>query len=223
MHAFHSTPLQLKSSQVEQSNSGEFTGYASTFGGEPDSYRDIIAPGAFRDTLIRHQQAGTRPALLWQHDMKAPIGYWLSLQEDQHGLLVSGKLTMEVEKARESHALMKDGALAMSIGFYINEAEAMDGGLRLLKSVDLLEISLVAIPANPRARITEVKALDPNNPREFERRVREALGLSAREAKRLMSGGWSALVRDERGDNSEELALIASKLEAITKSLRTHV
>lgn len=221
MHAFHSAPLQLKFNQVEQTQSGEFTGYASTFGGEPDSYRDIIAPGAFKESLARHQLARTKPAMLWQHDMKAPIGYWDSLQEDQYGLLVSGKLTLGVAKAQESYALMKDGALAMSIGFLIEEAESLPDGLRLLKRIDLLEISLVAIPANPRARITEVKALDPNNPREFERRVREALGLSAREAKRLMSGGWSALVRDERGDNSEELAVIARKLEAITKSLRT--
>ena len=220
MHAFHSAPIQLKFSPVEQSGTGEFTGYASTFGGEPDSYRDVIAPGAFAESLERHRLGGTRPAMLWQHDMKAPVGIWTDLHEDQHGLRVSGRLTLAVEKAKESYALMKDGALAMSIGFFINEAEPVADGLRLLKSVELLEISLVAIPANPRAVITEVKTLDPNNPREFERRVREALGLSAREAKRLMSGGWSALVRDERSDDSEELAIIASRLEAITKSLR---
>ncbi len=220
MYAFHSTPLHLKFAQPENQRIGEFIGYASTFGGEPDSYRDIIAPGAFQESLSRHQAAGTRPAMLWQHDMQAPIGGWQSLKEDEHGLLVSGKLTLEVEKAKESYALMKDGALAMSIGFHIKEAEPAPGGNRLLTKIDLLEISLVAIPANPRAVITEVKSIDPSNPREFERRVRDALGLSAREAKRLLSGGWSALVRDERSDNSEELAIIASRLEAITKSLR---
>jgi len=84
-------------------------------------------------------------------------------------------------------------------------------------------VSLVAIAANPNARIVSVKcAFDPAcpNPRDFERAARDALGLSAREAKRLMAGGWNGLVRDELGDNSEELARIAATLQNITATLR---
>ena len=222
MHTFHSAPLHVKSVDTKTAT-GEFVGYASTFGGDPDSQGHIIEPGTFRESLARHMREGTRPAMLWHHDMKQPIGTWLSMEEDSRGLLVSGRLTLEVAQAKESYALMQDGALAMSIGFNMRSAADLSGGRRLVKEVDLIEISLVGLPANKHAKITEVKSFDSSNPREFERHVREALGLSSREAKRLMSGGWNALVRDERSDNSEELAEIARRLErlaAINHSMR---
>ncbi|SEI03583.1 HK97 family phage prohead protease [Pseudomonas asplenii] len=222
MHTFHSAPLHLKLLDANHTRTGEFSGYASTFGGDPDSQGHVIEPGAFNKSLARHSAEGTKPAMLWQHNRNQPVGVWLSMVEDSRGLLVSGKLTLDVALAKESYALMKDGALAMSIGFFMLDAKPLGAGLSLVKEIDLLEVSLVSLPANKHAVITEVKSFNPNNPREFERQVRDALGLSSREAKRLMSGGWSALVRDEQSDNSQELALIASRLEEITKSLRTN-
>jgi HK97 family phage prohead protease len=47
-----------------------------------------------------------------------PIGRWLSIREDSHGLHVEGKLSLGVARAREVHELMKSGALdGLSIGF----------------------------------------------------------------------------------------------------------
>lgn len=222
MRPFYTTPIQLKFAADEAV--GSFTGYASTFGGEPDFHGDIVAPGAFTKSLAKHAAAGTRPALLWQHDQSNPIGTWSSFKEDAQGLLSAGRLTMEVPQAKAAHALAKDGALALSIGYTVpaGGAELIDGA-RLLKTIDLVEVSLVGIAANPNSRIVSVKsAFDPAtpNPREFERAVRDALGLSAREAKRFMAGGWSELVRDEQADESEELAHIAAKLQRITASLK---
>jgi hypothetical protein len=57
--------------------SGLFAGYGSTFGGEPDSYGDVIAPGAFSDSLKRYATSNAMPALLWAHDPSEPIGKWL--------------------------------------------------------------------------------------------------------------------------------------------------
>ncbi|WP_260465721.1 HK97 family phage prohead protease [Stutzerimonas stutzeri] len=111
----------------------------------------------------------------------------------------------------------------MSIGYMIPAGGAeIKNGARLLKQIDLVEVSLVALPANTSARITSVKSFDPvnPNPRDFERSVRDALGLSAREAKRLMAGGWNGLVRDEQPDDSAELAAIAAKLQSITQALQ---
>lgn len=221
MRHFHLSPIQLKFASDD--SVGSFSGYASTFGGEPDLHGDIVAPGAFTKSLARHAAAGTRPALLWQHDQSNPIGAWTSFQEDANGLLSSGRLTMEVPQAKSAHALAKDGALALSIGYNVPAGGAeLVNGARLLKEIDLVEVSLVGIAANPNSRIVSVKsAYDPNtpNPREFERAVRDALGLSAREAKRFMAGGWSELVRDEQPDDSTELAQIAAKLQRITSSL----
>lgn len=218
MRTFQTAPLQFKFAAGDEH--GTFTGYASTYGGDPDSYGDLIAPGAYSKTLARHEGAGTRPALLWQHDQTSPVGVWLGFEDTAEGLVAHGKLTMDVPQAKAAHALMKDGALALSIGYSVPRggAELVDGA-RLLKEVELHEVSLVAMPANTSARIINVKSFDPTNPREFERSVRDALGLSAREAKRLMSGGWNGLVREEQPDNSEELAVIATKLQRITATL----
>ena len=222
MRPFQTAPLQLKFAADDAL--GSFTGYASTFGGDPDSHGDLIAPGAFAASLARHSAAGTRPALLWQHDQANPVGVWNSFEEDAQGLLSSGRLTLDVPQAKAAHALAKDGALALSIGYTVPPGGAeLVNGARLLKQIDLVEVSLVAIAANPNARIVSVKsAFDPSNPnpRDFERAARDVLGLSAREAKRLMSSGWNGLVRDEQPDDSEELARIAASLTAITATLQ---
>lgn len=221
MRTFHTYPIQFKFAAAEEA--GSFTGFASTYGGEPDAHGDLIAPGAYTNTLARHAASGTRPALLWQHDQTNPVGVWMRFDDTPEGLVAHGKLTMEVPQAKAAYALMRDGGLALSIGYTVPDGGAeLVGGARLLKEIDLLEISLVSIPANTSARITTVKCFDPANPnpREFERTAREALGLSAREAKRLMAGGWSGLVRDEQTDNSAELSAIAEKLQRITASLQ---
>ena len=196
--------------------SGTFSGYASTFGGAPDSYGDIIAPGAFTASLLRHATSKTAPALLWAHEPSEPIGRWLTLKEDQHGLAVTGKLTLATRRGAEAHALMKDGALGLSIGFRIAaDGIGYQGPSRILKSVDLLEISTVSIPANTGARVTAVKSagiIRPENVREFEAALRDACGFSVREAKRIASAGWPAFMR--RDDASDELKEIAAMLNS---------
>lgn len=221
MRTFQTAPIQFKFAANDQI--GSFSGIASPYGGTPDAHGDLIAPGAYTKTLASHKAAGTRPALLWQHDQTNPVGVWLNFEDTPEGLLAHGRLTTDVPQAKAAHALMKDGALALSIGYRIPLGGAeLQGGARLLKEIDLIEVSLVALPANSAARITSVKSFDPTdpNPRDFERAARDALGLSAREAKRLMAGGWSSLVRDEQADDSTELAEIAAKLQRITTTLQ---
>lgn len=58
---------------------GTFSGYASLFG-RADLGGDVVAPGAFAESLRRRGAAGVR--LLWQHDPAEPIGRWLELAED---------------------------------------------------------------------------------------------------------------------------------------------
>lgn len=193
---------------------GTFRGYASTFGGAPDSYGDIIAPGAFAESVAAFKAEDRTPALLWAHDSSEPIGKWLSLEEDRHGLAVAGKLTLATQRGAEAHALMKDGALALSIGFRIAPGgSSYEGSNRILKKVELFEISAVAMPANPAAKVTGVKSAAfgrPQNVRDFEAALRDACGFSVREAKRIASVGWPALVR--RDDASDELQEIATLL-----------
>jgi len=132
---------------------GTFEGYASVFG-EPDSYGDTIKPGAFKKAV----SAKSKPAMFWQHDQREPIGAWLDLAEDTRGLKVKGKLVTEVPRAAAAHALIKAGALnGLSIGFRARASERGPNGGRVLTDIELIEISLVSLPAASKARITGVK------------------------------------------------------------------
>src|SRR5574343_542957 len=140
-------------------DNGTFTGYGSIFG-VVDSYYDVVAPGAFTDSLQALAAQNKKPAMLWQHRSAEPIGVYPVMKEDGVVLYLEGKLTMQVARAVEAHALLKDGAISgLSIGFVTRE-DSYDRatGIRTLKRVDLWEVSLVTFPANDAARITGVKA-----------------------------------------------------------------
>jgi hypothetical protein len=177
------------------SDEGTFSGYGSVFGVE-DWYSDVVMPGAFRRSLADHKANGTRPLLLWQHDSSAPIGVYSTVEEDKKGLYVEGQLALDVQQGREAYSLIRMGALSgLSIGFQARRYEIDKATeVRKLLDVDLWEISPVSFPANERARVEAVKGLF-DSPKVFERWLRD-VGLTREQAKRLLAGGWSALLRD---------------------------
>lgn len=207
--------MELKSLALEVKTVGEdgvFEGYAAVFG-NVDAWNDIVMAGAFKASLKEHKGKKTMPALLWQHDAKQPLGVWLSMAEDAHGLLVKGQLLRnDVQKAAEAYALLKAGAISgMSIG-YIARDYSIDekSWVRTLKKVDLVEASLVTFPANEEARVTGVKAADIKTIREFEAALRDVMGFSASEAKRIASHGFKAR---EVPDESEEVRAVIEQLK----------
>jgi HK97 family phage prohead protease len=136
--------------------SGVFEGYASLFG-LADLGKDTVVPGAFAASLARRGARGVR--MLWQHDPGEPIGRWLSIEEDARGLRVRGQLNLAVARAREIHALIKEGAVdGLSIGVRVERARHDRAtGLRRLERLDLWEISVVTFPMLPGARVSGVK------------------------------------------------------------------
>jgi len=149
-------PLELKT----MSEAGAFTGYAAVFEGI-DSQGDSVRRGAFARSLAEHKTAGTMPPLLWMHDASKPVGTLRHCSEDAKGLRVAGRLTLGVGQADEAYALMRDGAVTgLSIGYRARQSHRdAKSGARVLSDVDLREISLVALPANPAARVDQVKGL----------------------------------------------------------------
>lgn len=175
----------------------EFSGYGAVFG-NVDSYGDVIAPGAFAETLAAAKSGGHWPVMLSQHggfsaeDM-TPIGVWTDLSEDGVGLRVTGKLA-NTPRGKEAYELLKmtprpaiDG---MSIGYIAKEwtpRSKPEEPRRTLKKIDLYEISLVTFPANGKARVKDVKSIDELlSPPEMEDYLREVGGFSKSEAKMIM-------------------------------------
>lgn len=189
--------LRLK----ELRESGEISGYGSTFGGEPDSYGDVVAAGAFAASLATHTAAGTMPKMFWQHDRGQPIGKWLEASEDDHGLLLHGKLNLGVQRAKEAYALLKEEDIdGLSIGYRIREYSVdTETDIWTLEKVDLIEVSVVSIGANDAATVSSVKAArashdlterlkagDRLSGREFETFLKGALGFSNSQAERVV-------------------------------------
>lgn len=174
---------------------GEFEGYASTFGGEPDSYGDIIAPGAYSDSLSRHKAKGTMPRMFWQHNTSEPIGKWTEAVEDGKGLKVSGRLNMGVRRAAEAYELLKAGDIdGLSIGYRIEayEVDEDEPGIWTLTRLDLKEVSVVSMGANENATVESVKAAKAGIVRTDELIARVAAGerLTEREFEDLAKGTW---------------------------------
>ena len=207
-----SQPLELK--QLAGVDDGSVSGYASTFGGEPDMSGDIIHPGAFAASIVGHKAAGTAPAMLWSHDPDRPIGKWTEFREDQTGLFVRGQFRLNTTAGNEAYQHVKAGDLnGISIGYVVQPggAKSSPSGVRILTKVDVLEASIVTIPANRKARVTAVKSFGSRA--ELESILREHL--PARAVKKLLSGGWSAVSSgDDAEDDTPELKSLLAAVKA---------
>ena len=147
--------FELKASKED----GTFEGYGSVFN-ITDQGGDIVVPGAFSENLSAQKAAGRMPAMLWQHRASEPIGVYKTMQEDGIGLRVSGQLALKTSRGAEAYELMKMGALSgMSIG-YRSRDDSYDRvtGVRTLKKLDLIELSLVTFPMNDASRVSSVKS-----------------------------------------------------------------
>ena len=178
---------------------GEFVAYASTFG-NTDLVNDVVEKGAFIKSL--QNRPAEEVLMLWQHDTSEIIGEWKDMKEDEHGLLVKGQLFIDdIQQAKEAFFLMKKKLIKkLSIGFKIVN-KAWEGGKRMLKEVDLLEVSVVTFPANPEASILGVKNMKDMTIRDLERCLRD-VGLSNKQAKAVAADGFKGLnQRDAEEDN----------------------
>ena len=162
---------------------GKFEGYGSVFGNK-DLGNDVIQTGAFTKSLKRKKPKDVK--LLYQHKSEMPIGVFDEIKEDGHGLFVKGRLALQTQAGKEAYELMKMGALdGLSIGFRVNPDEVSydkRSRKRIIKEVELMEVSLVTFPMNPKAKIRSVKGEDISV-REWENGLRDAFLLSRSEAK----------------------------------------
>ncbi|MFV0409556.1 MAG: HK97 family phage prohead protease [Paracoccus sp. (in: a-proteobacteria)] len=128
-------------------------GYASRFG-LADQGGDVVVKGAFSASLARLAKRGDKVRMLWQHDPARPIGVWDEIREDDNGLWVKGRLLPDVALAREAEVLIDAGAIdGLSIGYRTIRAEKDGKGRRLLREIELWEVSLVTFPMLPEAKI----------------------------------------------------------------------
>jgi HK97 family phage prohead protease len=128
-----------------------FAGYAAIFD-RIDRGGDVVRRGAFARAV---KEGPGRLPLLWQHEAGKPIGRIESIAEDARGLRVIGRLSPRSAVGREAAALLRDGAVGgLSFGYRVRGSVA--GTNRELTDLDLVEVSLVTFPMQPKARVHAV-------------------------------------------------------------------
>ena len=196
---------------------GMFEGYGSVFGNK-DLGNDVIEKGAFTKSIKRRTNKGVK--LLYQHKSDMPIGVFDEIKEDDHGLVVKGRLALKTQAGAEAYELLKMGALdGLSIGFKINPSEVSydrRANKRIIKEVDLMEVSLVTFPMNPQATVRSVKGQEISI-REWEKGMRDAFNLSRSESKMAAKAVTDVFVQREV-DTSAELVDAIKNLTLTLKS-----
>lgn len=188
-------PLEIKAL-----SNGEFEGHGSIFGNE-DLGGDVVMPGAFGKSLAKHAKSNSLPQMFWMHKPDKVPGKWVSMSEDETGLKVKGVLA-DTPLGNEIRTLLKmDAVKGLSIGYSTVDQEWKDDGTRLLKEVELWEVSVVSLPMNPLAQVAHAKsqlsAAGEYVPtaREFERTLRD-VGCSQKVAKTIISKVFEGEERD---------------------------
>jgi HK97 family phage prohead protease len=217
----HAVSIELVKLAGADGKAGTFRGYGSVFNNR-DLQGDMILPGAFAKSLGR-----TMP-MMYNH-FEGTIGKIKAVEEDEKGLVVEGEFTPGNTLASDVHALLKHGAVnGLSIrGTLKREDTAYDEATntRTLKSIDLMEVSIVTFPANTKARVDgrTIKALEElpacESFKDVETVLREVAGLSPEMAKLAVSKFKPAFARDALREYEQQAALdtALAKFKNITR------
>ena len=187
---FGGIPMKFKTKQFEiksVSDTGEVTGYFSTYDVKADAYGDIIAPHAFDETIKARREIGKPFPLVWNHNMDDPeliIGQVDNIEDDENGPLMTAHF-YDTPKAQAARNLVKEGSVyQFSFAYGIDAArkpnddeKSADPNIRqVLEKLSLLEVTITPTPANPYAVVTDVKAGRRNSSKDADA-IRQAITL----------------------------------------------
>lgn len=210
---------QLKFSSESE---GEFQGYASVFS-SVDKVGDTIAPGAFDSSL----ESGRTIKMFVNHKQhEVPVGDWLEMRPDNHGLLATGKIDLNHKDGPTVLSALKRKAMdGLSIGFTMaaGDFEKKSGG-RIIKNMSLMETSIVSFPCEGGALITAVKAdLDGlMTLKDFEEYLRDVGGFSRSMATALVSQMQKAVRSDYEHQEQQIARQVGAEALAIMDQLKKH-
>ena len=156
-----------KSFEMKAADNGSIEGYFSTYDKTPDSYGDIIEPGAFTETIKAREESGHPFPLCFNHDFSAVIGAVDSVKDTEKGPFISAHF-LDTQLAQDVRKMLQSGAIyQFSFAYDVlgarkpTEEEEKAGVTNVLTKLEVFEISVVTVPANQNAVATEVKSVEP--------------------------------------------------------------
>jgi len=210
--------LEFKSCRFEMSdlreNGGAWVicGYITTH--NTDRKRERVMPGApdaalnrrHTERILQGLKSGVR--FLWHHDQEVIIGFPTVMRIDPKGVYVEAEFLQDEDfvEARKAYKLAKMGLLTdFSIGYTVlRESKGNDGlgPTRDLDEIDIQEFSVVVVPMNPEANVTEVKSQDEYEKAKVEKKMEEIKSLrdevaALRETVQALVVGLSSSLREE--------------------------
>jgi HK97 family phage prohead protease/HK97 family phage major capsid protein len=138
----------------------KIAGYANT--SDKDRSGDIVVPDAWAKGIENFRR---NPILLFQHDHGKPIGKVNSVTVDKKGIFVEASVSEAAEKQHGVKTLISDGVLkSFSVGFRVKDADYdKRTDTFFIKDVELLEISVVSVPANQNSLFSIRKSFEDDS------------------------------------------------------------
>lgn len=188
--------MKYKTINFKADDTGKISGFFSTYDEEPDSYGDCVAPGAFTDTIKAREATGHPFPLCFNHNMDAVIGTVDSIEDTEKGPLITASF-LNTEKAQEVREMVKSGGVyQFSFAYDVKgwteptEEQKAKGIANVLTKLDLYEVSVVVVPANQNAVVTDIKSGKRNSKKDAD---------AIKQAITLLQG-----VLDNEEENSDE-------------------
>lgn len=137
--------------------SGECSGENDTF---IDRVGDVVVPAGIE--LANYKKS---PVILFQHDRDDVIGKALTITKKKDGLFIKAEIHQGACEEDVFYAIKNGLYTSFSIGFRTKKAEWKQVGDRevfFITKSELLEVSVVSIPANVDSTFTLCKSFDGN-------------------------------------------------------------
>lgn len=157
--------VRFKAGPDDGLEEGEFLVYPSTFTKEPDSYGDIVAKGAFVDSLATWKESGDVMPGMYLHDPNQIVAGAIDYGEDDHGWWVKGKFDEDPE-SQKIYRLVKGrrlGVLSFAYDTLDEGPVELEGGVKAneLRKVNVHEFSFLpkGFAANPDTSVVAIKAM----------------------------------------------------------------
>ena len=149
--------FQMKFMEVKVSEDGKIKikGFAST--PDIDRYDDIVNPTAFANAMKTYM---ANPVVLLGHDQSKVLGKVIEYDLSNKGLEVTVELSNDIDNC--FHNIQEKNLRGFSIGYITKSAtyrEENNREIREITELDLIEISVVATPANPSSLFTLTKSI----------------------------------------------------------------
>ena len=125
-----SVPIRVKAGPEDGLEEGEFLVYPSTFTRTPDSYGDVVAKGAFTETITEWKESGNVLPGLFGHRLDDPdffVASAIDMGEDDHGWWVKGVFDLESPKGAQVYRLVKGRRITQMSFAYTFKTEQRRG------------------------------------------------------------------------------------------------